>query len=41
MKATLGDYIKLVQLQKELEAEEPRDITVGWVDRLDEETGGQ
>ena len=32
MKATLGDYIRLVQLQKELEAEEPREITVTWVD---------
>jgi hypothetical protein len=32
VKATLGDYIKLVQLQAELEEEEPRDITVTWVD---------
>ena len=31
-KATLGDYIRLVQLQKELEDEEPRDITVQWVE---------
>jgi hypothetical protein len=32
MKATLGDYIRLVQLQKELEEEEPGEITVTWVD---------
>ena len=32
VKATLGDYIKLVQLQTELEEEEPKDITVTWVD---------
>jgi hypothetical protein len=32
VKATLGDYIRLVQLQKELEEEEPRDITVTWVE---------
>lgn len=32
VKATLGDYIRLVQLQQELEDEEPRDITVTWVE---------
>ena len=32
VKATLGDYIRLMQLQKELEEEDPRDITVTWVD---------
>lgn len=31
-KATLGDYIKLVQLEKELEAEMPREIRVTWVE---------
>jgi hypothetical protein len=31
-KGTLGDYIRLVQLQKELEGDEPRDITVTWVE---------
>jgi hypothetical protein len=31
-KASLGDYIRLVQLQKELEEDEPRDIEVRWVD---------
>lgn len=32
VKATLSDYIKLLQLHKELDAEEPREITVTWVD---------
>ena len=32
VKATLGDYIRLVQLQKELEEEEPKEIKVTWVD---------
>jgi hypothetical protein len=32
VKATVGDYIRLVQLQKELEEEEPGEITVRWVD---------
>jgi hypothetical protein len=31
-KATVADYIRLVQLQKELEEDEPRDIEVRWVD---------
>lgn len=37
VKATLGDYIKLMQLQQELEEEEPRDITVTWVNPKPEE----
>jgi hypothetical protein len=39
-KATVGDYIRLVQLQKELEEEEPGEITVRWVDleKTDSET---
>ena len=32
VKATLGDYIRLVQLQQELEDEEPKDIKVTWVE---------
>jgi hypothetical protein len=37
VKATLGDYIKLVQLQTELEEEDPKDITVTWVEPKSEE----
>jgi hypothetical protein len=33
LRATLGDYIRLVQLRKELEDdEEPREIKVTWVE---------
>ncbi|MEO5924143.1 MAG: hypothetical protein ABIR70_09970 [Bryobacteraceae bacterium] len=32
MKATLADYIRLVQLKKELEEDEPREIRVTWVE---------
>lgn len=32
VKATVADYIRLVQLQKELAEDEPRDIEVRWVD---------
>jgi len=38
-KATLADYIKLVQLQKELEEEEPTEIRVTWVDPEETESG--
>ena len=37
VKASLGDYIRLLQLQQELEDEEPRDITVTWVEPKSEE----
>jgi hypothetical protein len=32
VKATLADYIRLVQLQRELEEDQPDQITVTWVD---------
>lgn len=32
VKATLAEYIRLVQLQKELEEDEPKEITVTWVE---------
>ena len=32
VKATVADYIRLVQLQKELEEDEPTEIKVTWVD---------
>jgi hypothetical protein len=32
VKATIGDFIRLLQMEKELEIEEPRDIKVTWVD---------
>jgi len=38
-KASLGDYIRLVQLQKELDDEAPREIKVTWVDHPEQEAG--
>jgi hypothetical protein len=39
MKASLGDYIRLVQLHKELDEESPREIKVTWVDPTGEKLG--
>ena len=36
VKATVGDYIRLVQLQKEFDAESPREIQVSWVESNNE-----
>ncbi|HZT34205.1 MAG TPA: hypothetical protein VFA33_30215 [Bryobacteraceae bacterium] len=33
VKATIGDFIRLLQLEKEMEIEQPRDIKVTWVDK--------
>ncbi len=32
IKPTVGDIIRLIQLDRELEEEQPREITVSWVD---------
>jgi hypothetical protein len=40
-KATLGDYIRLVQLQKELEVEDVREIKVTWIDPERPEYGSE
>jgi len=32
VKGTLGDYIRLLQLEREMEAEAPADIEVKWVE---------
>lgn len=32
LKATLGDYIKLIQLQKEMTVETPSEIKVTWIE---------
>ena len=39
VKASLGDYIRLVQLQKELDEEAPREIKVTWVEPGTRTTG--
>ena len=32
IKATFGDFIRLLQLQKELQIEQPREIKITWID---------
>jgi hypothetical protein len=39
-KATLADYIRLIQLQKDLDEEEPKEIRVTWVDPEENREGG-
>ena len=41
VKATLGDYIKLVQLQKELDEEPPKEIKVTWVEPEETKSGSE
>jgi len=36
-RASVGDYIRLIQIRKELDEERPKEITVTWVDP----SGGQ
>jgi hypothetical protein len=42
VKASVADYIRLVQLYKELQDDEPRDIEVKWIDpqKQDEDPSG-
>jgi hypothetical protein len=41
IKATLGDFIRLLQLRKELEEEQPREIEVTWVDPSEKEPASE
>ena len=42
VKATLGDYIKLVQLQKEMHDEQqPKEIKVTWVEPEETKSGSE
>ncbi|MEX2263571.1 MAG: hypothetical protein WD696_16560 [Bryobacteraceae bacterium] len=38
MKASIGDFIRLLQVQKELEADQPREIKITWVDPVDKKS---
>ncbi len=33
MKATLGDFIRLLQLQKELQVDQPKENKITWVEK--------
>jgi hypothetical protein len=37
LKPTVGDFIRLLQLEKELKEEQPKEIKVSWVEPKEEE----
>jgi pantothenate kinase len=39
VKATLADFIRLLQMQKELQLDQPREIKITWVETTEEEPG--
>jgi hypothetical protein len=41
LKPSVGDLIRLLQLERELEAEQPREIKVSWVEPREEEHAGE
>jgi hypothetical protein len=41
LKATFADFIRLLQLQKELQAGEPREIKVTWIDPSQTESASE
>jgi hypothetical protein len=38
VKATFGDFIKLLQLQKEMQIDQPREIKVTWIEPSETES---
>jgi hypothetical protein len=40
-KATVADFVRLLQLQKELEEETPKEIKVTWVEPSEEESASE
>jgi hypothetical protein len=41
VKATFADFIRLLQLQKELQLDEPREIKVTWIDPNETESASE
>jgi hypothetical protein len=41
VKATFGDFIRLLQLQKELQIDQPREIKVTWIDPSETESASE
>jgi hypothetical protein len=39
-KATIADYIRLLQIEREYAKEKPRDIEVTWVESVENESSG-
>ncbi len=38
VKATFGDFIRLLQLQKELQVDQPKEIKVTWIEPTEKES---
>jgi len=41
VKATFADFIRLLQLQKELQSDQPREIKVTWIDPSETESASE
>jgi hypothetical protein len=41
VKATFGDFIRLLQLQKELQTDQPQEIKVTWIDPSEPESASE
>jgi hypothetical protein len=41
VKATFGDFIKLLQLQKEMQVDQPREIKVTWIEPSETESASE
>jgi len=41
LKPSVGDFIRLLQLEKELEEEQPKEIKVSWVEPREEERASE
>jgi hypothetical protein len=41
VKATFADFIRLLQLQKELQGDEPREIKVTWINPNEQESASE
>ena len=41
VKATVGDFIRLLQLQREMDGDEPREIKVTWVEPVESEPSSE
>lgn len=41
VKATVGDYIRLLELKKQFLADQPREIKVTWVEPKEEESASE
>jgi hypothetical protein len=41
VKATFADFIRLLQLQKEMQTDQPREIKVTWIDPSDMESASE